>query len=187
LPRRVIEEASEVASNYKLGPTWVEEREEKWSLVHMEWSWVQIHCYLHLCVCTLGLEKWNYVLGFCLLLQADPSSPTLPTWVSERLKTNSWLHPQNSNTTHTHTHSLSLSLSLSAWQKPNSLFLWNAPNYSLTCNLVWKVKQFGVCPKELDVMTLLYCRCAQTTHTGLCFAFLLFLFFWLAKIVLCIG
>jgi hypothetical protein len=29
LPRRVIEEASEVASNYKLGPTWVEEREEK--------------------------------------------------------------------------------------------------------------------------------------------------------------
>jgi hypothetical protein len=29
LPGRVIEEASKVASNNKLGPTWVEETEEK--------------------------------------------------------------------------------------------------------------------------------------------------------------
>ncbi len=92
---------------------------------------------------------------------------------------------QHHTHTHTHTHTLSLSLSLSlflslsTWQKPNSLFLWNAPNYSLTCNLLWKVRQFWVCPKELDVMTLLYCRCAQTTHTGLCFAFLLFSFIFI--------
>jgi hypothetical protein len=156
----------------------VEETEEKWSLVHMEWSWVQIHCYLHLCVCTLGLEKWNCVLGFCLLLQADPS-PTHPQleWLKDWKQIHDCIH--KTPTPHTHTHSLSLSLflSLSTWQKPNSLFLWNAPNYSLTCNLLWKVRQFWVCPKELDVMTLLYCRCAQTTHTGLCFAFLLFLFF----------
>jgi hypothetical protein len=153
----------------------VEETEEKWSLVHMEWSWVQIHCYLHLCVCTLGLEKWNCVLGFCLLLQADPSphTPNLGVWKTE----NKFMIASTKLQHHTHTHSLSLSLS--SRQKPNSLFLWNAPNYSLTCNLLWKVKQFWVCPKELDVMTLLYCRCAQTTHIGLCFAFLLFSFIFI--------
>jgi hypothetical protein len=89
------------------------------------------------------------------------------------------IHKTPTPHTHTHTHTHSVSLSLSSRQKPNSLFLWNAPNYSLTCNLLWKVKQFWVCPKELDVMTLLYCRCAQTTHIGLCFAFLLFSFIFI--------
>jgi hypothetical protein len=132
-----------------------------------------------------GFRKMKLCTGFLSPSAGRPLPHTPPTWVTERLKTNSWLHPQNSNTTHTHTHTHTLSLSLSfslclLGKNPTHYFSGMLPIIALHVTCYGKLGNFGCVPRSL----MLWHFCTADVHrlpiqgfALLFFYFLLFLFF----------